>query len=359
MTATTHPEFNGQTEGLEVAKAFAEAIHGKTVVVTGVNRGGIGFSTSEAIASQSPAQLIIAGRNLSKIQECIDALKTQFPDVHYRPLHINLSSQQSVRTAASDLLFWSDVKTIDILVNNAGICLLPERTISENGIEMHFATNHIGHFLFTCLVMPKLIKATEGSPKGATRIINVSSGSPIMASMRWSDLNFEKKTKDLPETEKPSYRMHTAWGTEDLENKSYIPLEAYNQSKVANVLFGIAANKRLYKKYGILSLALHPGVIKTELGRNASPETLAAVRKMMEKGEVSYRTLGAGASTSLVAALDPKLGVGKIGAGGGENYGAFLVDCQISDKAHPLAVSSEEAEKLWELSEELVKERFA
>lgn len=276
----------------------------------------------------------------------------------YRLLQINLSSQQSVRTAATELLSWSDIPTVDILVNSAGIMLLPERTLSENGIEMHFATNHIGHFLFTCLVMPKLIKAAQGTPEGATRVINVSSLSPMVSSMRWSDINFEKKNKDLPETEQPNYDVHRLWGAIDPENKSYIPLEGYNQSKVAKVLFGIAANKRLYDKYGILSLAVHPGVIKTELGRNAAPETSAAIKVMMERGVVSYRTLGAGASTSLVAALDPRLGVGETRVGR-ENYGAFLVDCQISDKAHPLAVSSNEAEKLWELSEEVVKEKFA
>ena len=379
MTATTHPEFNDQTEGLEVAKVFADGIRGKTVLVTGVNRGGIGFATSEALvsttqtgvsykkltmiqASQTPAHLIIAGRNLSKIQESIDALKAQFPGLDYRPLQIDLSSQQSVRTATTELLSWSDVPTIDILINNAGIMLLPERTLSENGIEMHLATNHIGHFLFTCLVMPKLIEAagTQGVPKGATRIVNVSAGSAMIASMRWSDVNFEKKNRDLPETERPNYDVHRLWGETDPENKSYIPLEGYNQSKVANVLFGIAANKRLYDKYGILSLAVHPGVIKTELDRNVAPEI---VKGMIERGLFSYRTFGAGASTSLVAALDPRLSVGetKVDENGvdRENYGAFLVDCQISDKAKPLAVSSNEAEKLWKLSEDLVKQKFA
>ncbi|OKL63569.1 hypothetical protein UA08_01923 [Talaromyces atroroseus] len=317
MTATSHPEFNDQTEALEVARVFADAIRGKTVLVTGVNRGGIGFATAEAFDS-------------------IDELKLKFPSVDYRPLVINLSSQQAVRTAAAELLSWPDVPTLDIIVNSAGIMLLPERIINEDGIEMHFATNHIGHFLFTCLVMPKLIKAAEKNPKGSTRIINVSSASPTFSAMRWSDMNFEKTSKELPEAERPNYDVHRYWGEPDAENKSYIPLEGYNVSKVANVLFGIAANARLYDKYGILSLALHPGVIQTEL----------------------VRSLGAGASTSLVAALDPKLGVGKT-KDGNENYGAYLADCQISDRARPLAVSSDEAEKLWELSEKLVKERFA
>jgi NAD(P)-dependent dehydrogenase (short-subunit alcohol dehydrogenase family) len=355
--ATTNPQFNHDTEALEVAAAFAQGIQGKNVLVTGVNQGGVGFTTAEAFASQHPAHLIIAGRNLSKIQDSINALKSQFPEVDYRPLQINLSSQQSVRTAAAELLSWTDVPTLDILVNSAGVMCLPERTLNEDGIEMHFATNHIGHFLFTSLIMPKLIKAAEGAPKGATRVINVSSASPMVSKMRWSDMKFEKINKDLPTAEQPSYEMHRLWGCPDPENKSYIPLEGYNNSKVANVLFGIGANKRLYDKHGVLTLAVHPGVIQTELGRNMPQETLDTIAAFIAAGTTSYKTLGAGSSTSLVAALDPKLTVGET-KDGSENYGAYLVDCQISDRGHPLAVSSDEAEKLWKLSEELVKETF-
>ena len=252
---------------------------------------------------------------------------------------------------------WNDVPAVDIIVNNAGIMLIPERTLSGDGVEIHFATNHLGHFLLTNLIMPKLIKAAKTNPKGATRIVNVSSGSPSMATMRWSDLNFDKINKDLPPNEQPKYHFHRMWGTKDPENKSYIPLEAYNQSKVANVLFGIGASNRLYEKYGILALAVHPGVIKTELARVATPEALEAIKKMANDGVFTYKTLGAGAATSLVAALDPKLGPGET-KNGKENYGAFLGDCQISDMALPGAVSNTEAEKLWVLSEELVKQTF-
>jgi NAD(P)-dependent dehydrogenase (short-subunit alcohol dehydrogenase family) len=208
--------------------------------------------------------------------------------------------------------------------------------------------------------MPKLLKAAENNPtKGATCIVNVSSRSPTWARMRWSDINFEKKNKDLPEEEKPVYDVHRMWGvTGDLDEKACLPLEGYNQSKVANVLFGIAANKRLYDKHGILSLAMHPGAIKTELGRSMAQETLDAIDMLRPKAMASYRTAGEGAATGIVVALDPKLGVSET-RNGKENYGAFLIDCQISDGATPGAVSSDEAEKLWKLFEELVKENFA
>ena len=276
----------------------------------------------------------------------------------YRPLKLNLSSQKDVHTAAAEVLGWADVPAIDIILNSAGIMNLPERTLSEDGIEMQFATNHIGHWLFACLVMPKLLKAADKNPKGATRIVNVSSGSPTMATTRWSDMNFETISKDLPEAEKPNFDMLRMWGIKDPENKAYLPLEGYNQSKIANVLFSIGANKRLYEKHGILSLTVHPGVIRTELGRNAPPEMMEAIQGFLKSGTFPLKTLGAGASTSLVAALDPKLGNPET-KDGKENYGVFLADCQITDKAKPQAVSSSEAERMWTLSEDLTHEKFA
>ncbi|KAJ5128687.1 hypothetical protein N7448_002404 [Penicillium atrosanguineum] len=360
MAATTHFEFNANTEGLEVTKAFFSQIRGKSVIITGVNRGGIGFSTAQALAAQSPAKLIIAGRSPSKIQECIEVLKADSPDVSYRALQMDLSSQKSVRTAAAEVLAWNDLPAMDILLNSAGVMGVQERTLTEDGIELHFATNHIGHWLFTCLIMPKMIEASKHNPKGATRIVNVSSGSPGMSNMRWSDMNFDRMNKELPEEEQPIEQPFKVWGYKDIGEARYIPLDGYNRSKVANVLFSIGATKRLYEKHGIVSLAVHPGVIPTELGRNFAAETLEAIKKMSESGVFTYKTLGAGASTSLVAALDPKLGDGaRETKNGTEHWGVFLADCQISDSTRPLAVSSQEAEKLWEVSEKLVGQSFA
>ncbi|PWY75521.1 NAD(P)-binding protein [Aspergillus heteromorphus CBS 117.55] len=341
MPATTHPEFNDQTEALEVAKAFASSIHGKTILITGVNPGGIGFATAEAFASQSPSHLILAGRTPSKLTASITALRTKHPATTYHALEVDLSNQASVRAAATTLLSWPDIPQINILINNAGIMNLPHRTLTAEGIELTFATNHVGHFLLTCLIMPKILAAaeaeaeaeTEGNTttttRGATRIINVSALSASIAKMRWSDPTFAIKNKDLPVSEQPNYDILRQWGTPDPEERSYVPVEAYNQSKVANVLFSIGLTRRLLEKYGVLSLALHPGIIETELAREFSAEQTAALEQMWRVRYGSYRSLGAGAATSLVAALDPGLAVG-VGERreGKENYGAFLVDCQ-------------------------------
>ena len=273
-------------------------------------------------------------------------------------LKLDLSNQKSVREATVEIMRMESIPTIDILVNSAGVMLIPERTLNEDGIEMQFATNHIGHFLFTNLILPKLVKAAETKSKGATRVINVSSSSPLSAGVRFSDINFDKVNNTLPADEQPQYEALKSWGEKDPEGKSYFPREGYNQSKVANVLFSIGFNERYYDKYGILSLAINPGVITTELQRHFSPEAASALQGWAKSGALHMKTQGAGAATSLVAATDPGLGMPEF-KNGKENYGVYLSDCQIDDRANPRAISSENADRLWKISEKLVKEKFA
>lgn len=282
----------------------------------------------------------------------------------YRPLQLDLSNLDSVRAAAATLNSWTDVPAVDILINTAGVMGIQQRTLTKEGVELHLATNHLGHWLFTCLVAPKLIRAAETttSPnnKGAARIVNVSSRSPRVSTMRWSDMAFDVKNRDLPAAEQPDYQFLAAWGFPDAADAAYVPVDAYGRSKVANILFGIGANARLFEKHGVLSVGVHPGVISTELGRNFPRETLDRIEAMVQRGVFKYKTLGAGAATSLVAALDPRLaeGVGEA-KDGSENWGAYMEDCQPCGEARPLAVSSSEAERLWEFSERVTGERFS
>ncbi|KAJ8613734.1 hypothetical protein MRB53_036876 [Persea americana] len=371
----SHPEFTETTEASTVAAAFADRIRGRTILITGVNLKGVGYATAHAFvrllyplftgianlttqASQSPARIIIAGRSLARMQESITALRASFPDVDYRPLVLELSDQASVRKAAAELISWQDVPAIDIQVNNAAVMLLPERTLTPEGIEMHFATNHVGHFLLTCLVMPKLLASSLPA-----RIVNVSSASPKSTSIRWSDQTFLKPSRALPPDERPNYDIHRAWGLEKPEDATYIPLEGYGQSKAANVLCSIALNARLRKRHGVASFAVHPGIIRTELSRNATKETLESIEKLLGSGAHTIKTQEQGASTSMVAALDPALpSVLDEGAAGNvkgndqglENWGVYLADCQVNGQLKPLSSKSAEAERLWAVSEELV-----
>lgn len=353
MTSITQTEFNGKTEALTVAATYASFIKGHRILITGVNKLGIGYATAEAFASQAPECLILTGRSPTKVQECIDALRSEYPGIDYRLLQLDLSSQDSIRKASSTLLSWADVPTIDLVIHNAGVMNIPERMLSPDGIEMHLATNHVGPFLFTNLIMPRLVAAADASTRGSVRVINVSSVAAYLSGLRASDMNFSKPTSELPDKEKPNAEFLKGGGIAADDHLSYIPLAAYGHSKACNILFSVGLNQKTYEKYGILSLALHPGEVRSELSRTTDQEWYNRVTKEREPHGFFWKTLAQSASTTLVAALDPKLE-----RPGKDGRGYFLNDCQIGNSPKH-AVDETDAGKLWELSEEFVGEKFA
>lgn len=347
MASTTHTEFGASTEALAVAAAFPDSIKGRTVIITGVNKLGMGYATAEAFASQSPKHLILAGRTQTKVQECVDVLRARYPDVEYRIVLLDLSSQESARAAAAQVLDWADIPTIDLVILNAGVMNIPERKVSNEGIEMHMATNHVGHFLFTNLIMPKIVAAAKCAPKGSTRIVSVSSLAIGVSPLRKSDVNWEKPSSQIPEAERPNFMAMKFADLDVNEEMSYIPMAAYGQSKTANLLYTVSLNEKLFESYGILSLALHPGEVMSELQRTTDSEWHQAAHKKMK---LVPKTLQEGASTTMVAALDPKL------TGEGTQ---FLSDCQISKAVPPYALEKTEASALWEMSESWVGQTFS
>ena len=137
------------------------------------------------------------------------------------------------------------------------------------------------------------------------------------------------------------------------EDTAYIPTAAYGQSKTCNVLYSVGLNERLFEKHGILSLAVNPGEIRTELARHTDPAWLeAAVKKREEMGLMHWKSQSQGASTSLVAACDTKLGLPDA-----DGNGQLLGDCQIA-KAPAWAVDTAAANTLWRISEQLVGQEF-
>lgn len=343
---TSNPSFDATTTASAVCSAFAPSIKNKTIIITGVNKGGLGYTLAASLAPHFPKLLIITGRSPTKLSDSLSSLKADCPNANVRPLLLDLSSLASVRKAAAEVLSWDDVPAIDLAINNAGVMNIPEKTFSVDGIEMHFATNHIGHFLFTNLLMEKILKGQDG----AKRIINVSSVGTFVSPIRFSDIKWEAPLKAIPEHERPNLPMLKAANLPVPvdEESTYIPFGAYGMSKTANVLFSVALNKRLSEK-GVLSLALHPGEIITELQRTTDKEWLAST---MGKRAQSVKTLEQGAATTLVAALDPKLE-----RPGEDGVGVYLSDCQITAQVPPYALDKTEAEKLWKLSEELVGEK--
>ena len=212
-----------------------------------------------------------------------------------------------------------------LLVNNAGVMACPlERT--EQGWEMQFGTNHMGHFLLTCLLVPQLRAGAPG------RVVNLSS-----AGHRFADVDFED----------PNY-----------ESRAYDKWESYGQSKTANVLFSVELNRRL-SGAGIEAFAVHPGGIMTNLGRHLQKEDIEELMSRAPGGQgIQWKTVEQGAATSVWAATAPEL----TGHGG-----IYLEDCQVSKPKQSddqdggfaaYAVDPESAKRLWTLSEELLGEKF-
>lgn len=177
-----NPPFGFETTAEEVAATFAKQIEGKTILITGVSPGGLGLYAAKTLAVHAPALLILAARSQSTLDEAAAEI-SKISSCPVKKLLIDLSSIAKVRAAAEEVNAWKEVPRIDVLINNAGVMSLPwGKTV--DGLEQHFATNHIGHFLFTNLIINKIIAA-------GGRIVSVSSGAHLYGPVRFDDYNFK------------------------------------------------------------------------------------------------------------------------------------------------------------------------
>jgi NAD(P)-dependent dehydrogenase (short-subunit alcohol dehydrogenase family) len=188
--------FKFETTSDDAAEALKGYIQGRTgrsihpaiklqlltcaVLITGTSPKSLGADASRAIASKGPSLLIIAGRSHHLLEETKAAITHGTPDANIRILNMDLGSQEPVRKAAAEVNSFDE--NIDILINCAGIMCPPYRKTPE-GIESQFGINHVGHFLFTYLIMPKINR--DG------RIINVTSAGYVLSGVRYEDYNFE------------------------------------------------------------------------------------------------------------------------------------------------------------------------
>jgi NAD(P)-dependent dehydrogenase (short-subunit alcohol dehydrogenase family) len=197
------------------------------VLITGPSKGSIGAETAITLAHGLPAEYLLLGRALDKIQPVIDEVKAINQSIIVKFYQVDLDSLSSVRKVAQTILEDSSVTKIDVMVNNAGLMGCPyEKT--KDGLEMQFGVNHISHFLLTNLLMPKVLAAGPGA-----RIVNVSSYGNIMSNILYEDTGFN-------------------------DGKTYNPWMAYGQSKTANILMAVSLNEKLGKK-GVRAYALNPG----------------------------------------------------------------------------------------------------
>jgi len=295
-------------------------LSGKTAVVTGAS-AGLGIETSRALAAAG-ARVVMVARDAARLDAAIGAIKETLPKAQLEAQLMDLADLASVRATAEALL--ATYPDIHLLINNAGVMACPQG-LTADGFELQFGTNHLGHFLFTCLLVPALLAAAPA------RVVTLSS-----AAHRFSDIDFED----------PNY-----------QHRDYEKWQAYGQSKTANALFSVALNRRL-RDSGVTANAVHPGMIVTELGRHLVQADIDALQERAAGRTVGFKTIPAGAATSVWAATSPQLET---------NGGNYLEDCHIGEAVpegndggySPYALDEASAERLWALSEQLVGQQFS
>ena len=251
---------------------------GKTVIVTGGN-GGLGLETAREMARKG-AHVIIAARNLDKAAGAEADIKSELPDSSVEVRQLDLASKASIKKFADSIL--ADFDKIDVLYNNAGVMALPERQ-TEDGFEMQFGTNHLGHFYLTYLLMPLLLDADDG------RIVNTTSTARFSAG---------------------KYDLSNA----HLRDGSYSPWEAYGISKRANLHFAIELNNRLAAAgSSVTAYSADPGFSSTDLQHTSAAESGGATQKFFSRwvprvGQSPAR----GALPQLQAGTDPTIAGGSL-----------------------------------------------
>ncbi len=293
---------------------------GRTAVVTGAS-GGVGLATATVLAARG-GTVVLACRDMGKAQRAAGQIRAGTPRADVRTVRLDLASLASVREAAGEIR--ATCPRLDLLINNAGVMEVPyQRT--EDGFELTFATNHLGHFALTGLVLDRLL-AVPGS-----RIVTVSSLGHTEGVMRFDDLQFEGGYQARP---------------------------AYWQSKLANLLFSYGLQAHLAAA-GVpaISLAAHPGVVRTDLWRTSSrlERVLISPRLRML---TSWAVQGPqpGAWPTLRAATDPSARGGEYyGPLGRRGYTGSPGRVESSARSHDVAAQR----RLWEISQQLTGVSYA
>lgn len=283
------------------------SLQGKTVLVTGAT-SGIGKQTALELA-QMGATVILVARDPQKGQAVLEEIRTKTGNANVDLLLADLSSQASIRKLAAE--FKGKYQQLHVLVNNAG-GFYSTRKMTVDGLEYTFAFNHLAYFLLTNLLLD-VLKASAPA-----RIVNVSSGAQGMAKMNFDDLQGEKR---------------------------YSGQGAYNQSKLANVLFTYALAHRL-EGTGVTANVLHPGVVRTNFGRENPPLLFRILFPLIEPFMLTPEK---GAETSLYLATSPEVeGV----------TGKYFAAKKVM-RSNPVSYDEAAQEKLWQVSEELTRAKVA
>ncbi len=281
-------------------------MQGKTVVVTGGN-SGIGFETASALAGMG-ARVVVTARNADKGRAALAAIAQRVGgEAQVQLVVFDLADLSSVRRGAAEVL--EQAPRLDVLVNNAGL-VLSERSETVDGFEATFATNHLGPFLLTNLLLERIMASSPA------RIVNVASTAHSAArkGIPFDDLQSEKK---------------------------YATMRVYGQSKLANILFTQELARRL-KGTGVTANSLHPGTVRTGYGADGDARGLLAFG--IKISSPFFLSPAKGARTSVYLASDPAV------AG---MSGEYFVKCKPKQPKRQ-ARDPEAARRLWQVSEDLV-----
>ncbi|MFJ8687163.1 SDR family NAD(P)-dependent oxidoreductase [Micromonospora wenchangensis] len=310
-TEPIHTPFDARTTALEVVRDVD--LTGRRAVVTG-GASGIGVETARALAAAG-ADVTLAVRDLDAGRRTAKDITDSTGNDRLLVAPLDLADQASV---AAFVAAWDG--PLHVLVNNAGIMASPERRTPE-GWELQFATNHLGHFALAT-GLHRALAAADGA-----RIVAVSSAAHLRSPVVFDDIHFRQRPYD--------------------------PWAAYGQSKTANVLFAVEATRR-WADDGIVSNALMPGAIPTNLQRYVSAEELERMRAASGGGAATWKTVEQGAATSVLVATSPLLdGIG----------GRYFEDCQQAGPHQPgtrtgvaaYALDPAAAERLWTVSEQTLR----
>lgn len=282
-------------------------MRGRICLVTGAT-DGIGWMTARALARDG-ARVIVVGRNRSKAERCVAALRSETGNDAVGFELADLSAQAEIHDLAARLV--ADLPRLDVLVNNVG-AWFHRRTIGPDGIEMTWALNHLGQFLLTGLLLDLLGAAEAG------RIVNVASRAHLGPQVDFDDPGGSKR--------------YAGW-------------RAYQQSKLANILFTYRLAERL-ESSPVTANCLHPGFVASRFGHNNSglPRLVALVTQRLfaiseEKGA---------ATSHYLAADDAVAGVS----------GRYFVRCRPVASS-PASRDREAQARLWRLSEEMTGFRYS
>jgi len=290
---------------------------GKTVIVTGGN-GGIGKETARVLLSKG-ARVYIATRSEEKSRKVIEELKKETGKDSIFFLKLDLADLVSVKAAAEEYI--GRETELHTLYNNGGVYAVIDKETTQ-GYDMQFGTNVLGHFCLTKFLLPVLTATAKNTPAGTVRVVNLSSLGHRYApseGIKWSTLTSGNGALE--------------------ERKKLGGTKVYGQSKLGNILFSNELARR-YGADGIVSISLHPGLVKTDLTRHMG--SLVQRFGQMLSYDVSY-----GAITSLYAGTAPAAG---------ELNGKYLTSWARVVAPHKLALDVALAKKLWEWCEEQIKD---